>query len=37
MKRTRPRAQEILDVLVDGLVRKGPPADLVERVLEPSG
>ncbi|GGL66044.1 biflaviolin synthase CYP158A1 [Streptomyces fumigatiscleroticus] len=35
MKRLRPRAQEMLDVLVDGLVRQGPPADLVERVLEP--
>ncbi|MCZ9340582.1 cytochrome P450, partial [Streptomyces sp. TRM76130] len=27
--------QEVLDVLVDGVVRDGPPADLVERVLEP--
>ncbi|WP_217553389.1 cytochrome P450 [Streptomyces sp. GbtcB6] len=35
MKRLRPRAQEILDELVDGVVRDGPPADLVERVLEP--
>ncbi|MHC3467583.1 cytochrome P450 [Streptomyces sp. 7R007] len=35
MKRLRPRAQEILDALVDGLVEDGPPADLVERVLEP--
>ncbi|MCX4766639.1 cytochrome P450 [Streptomyces sp. NBC_01275] len=35
MKRLRPRAQEILDELVDGVVRNGPPADLVERVLEP--
>ncbi|MFE1860913.1 cytochrome P450 [Streptomyces anandii] len=35
MKRLRPRAQEMLDELVDGLVRQGPPADLVERVLEP--
>ncbi|MFD3581385.1 cytochrome P450 [Streptomyces sp. NPDC058683] len=35
MKRLRPRAQEILDELVDGVVREGPPADLVERVLEP--
>ncbi|MFG2953898.1 cytochrome P450 [Streptomyces sp. NPDC048291] len=34
-KRLRPRAQEILDGLVDGVVRDGPPADLVERVLEP--
>ncbi|MET8451513.1 cytochrome P450 [Streptomyces sp. NPDC005209] len=35
MKRLRPRAQEILDGMVDGVVRDGPPADLVERVLEP--
>ncbi|MGY6019635.1 cytochrome P450 [Streptomyces spinosirectus] len=35
MKRLRPRAQKILDALVDGLVHDGPPADLVERVLEP--
>ncbi|MEU6252528.1 cytochrome P450 [Streptomyces sp. NPDC047043] len=35
MKRLRPRAQEILDELVEGLLRDGPPADLVERVLEP--
>ncbi|MET7378409.1 cytochrome P450 [Streptomyces sp. NPDC005526] len=35
MKRLRPRAQEMLDGLVDGLLRDGPPADLVERVLEP--
>nr|WP_225830262.1 cytochrome P450 [Streptomyces sp. NK08204] len=35
MKRLRPRAQEILDELVDAVVRDGPPADLVERVLEP--
>jgi biflaviolin synthase len=35
VKRLRPRAQEILDELVDGLLRDGPPADLVERVLEP--
>ncbi|GHD87854.1 cytochrome P450 [Streptomyces naganishii] len=35
MKRLRPRAQEMLDELVDGLLRQGPPADLVERVLEP--
>ncbi|OMI85456.1 cytochrome [Streptomyces sp. M1013] len=34
-KRLRPRAQEILDALVDGVVAEGPPADLVERVLEP--
>ncbi|MFF8828057.1 cytochrome P450 [Streptomyces sp. NPDC015131] len=31
----RPRAQETLDALVDGLLAAGPPADLVERVLEP--
>ncbi|MFV8189474.1 MULTISPECIES: cytochrome P450 [unclassified Streptomyces] len=35
MKRLRPRAQRILNELVDGVVRDGPPADLVERVLEP--
>ncbi|MEV5955201.1 cytochrome P450 [Streptomyces sp. NPDC051987] len=35
MKRLRPRAQEILDGLVAGVVRDGPPVDLVERVLEP--
>lgn len=35
MKRLRPRAQEILDELVDGVVRDGPPADLIGRVLEP--
>ncbi|MGW2486336.1 cytochrome P450 [Streptomyces sp. NPDC001606] len=35
MKRLRPRAQAILDELMDGVVRDGPPADLVERVLEP--
>ncbi|WEO94030.1 cytochrome P450 [Streptomyces sp. FXJ1.172] len=35
MKRLRPRAQAILDELVDGVVRDGPPADLIERVLEP--
>ncbi|MFF7981580.1 cytochrome P450 [Streptomyces sp. NPDC007901] len=35
MKRLRPRAQEILDELVDGVLRDGPPADLIERVLEP--
>ncbi|MEU4985282.1 cytochrome P450 [Streptomyces sp. NPDC021969] len=34
-KRLRPRAQEVLDGLVDGLLAEGPPADLVERVLEP--
>ncbi|MET8828701.1 cytochrome P450 [Streptomyces sp. NPDC004610] len=35
MKRLRPRAQELLDGLVDGVVRDGPPADLIARVLEP--
>ncbi len=35
MKRLRPRAQGILDALVDDVVREGPPADLIERVLEP--
>ncbi|MFJ6656442.1 cytochrome P450 [Streptomyces sp. NPDC091377] len=34
-KRLRPRAQELLDALVDGVVADGPPADLIERVLEP--
>ncbi|MFF0588231.1 cytochrome P450 [Streptomyces sp. NPDC003781] len=34
-KRLRPRAQEILDGLVAGVLAEGPPADLVERVLEP--
>ncbi|HET9383387.1 MAG TPA: cytochrome P450 [Streptomyces sp.] len=33
--RLRPRAQAILDTLVASVVRDGPPADLVERVLEP--
>ncbi|KJK39385.1 cytochrome P450 [Streptomyces variegatus] len=35
MKRLRPRAQEMLDELVDGVMRDGPPAELIERVLEP--
>ncbi|MGW1876398.1 cytochrome P450 [Streptomyces sp. NPDC001975] len=35
MRRLRPRAQAILDELVDAVVREGPPADLIERVLEP--
>ncbi|OLZ70256.1 cytochrome [Streptomyces sp. IMTB 2501] len=35
MKRLRPRAQAVLDELVEGVVRDGPPADLIERVLEP--
>ncbi|MEU0724891.1 cytochrome P450 [Streptomyces sp. NPDC006140] len=34
-KRLRPRAQELLDELVDAVLRDGPPADLVEQVLEP--
>lgn len=34
-KRLRPRAQALLDTLVASVVRDGPPADLVERVLEP--
>ncbi|WP_432174893.1 cytochrome P450 [Streptomyces sp. Tue6028] len=35
VRRLRPRAQEMLDELVDAMVQDGPPADLVERVLEP--
>ncbi|MFJ4836102.1 cytochrome P450 [Streptomyces sp. NPDC088747] len=35
VQRLRPRAQETLDALVDGVVAEGSPADLVERVLEP--
>ncbi|WP_406172723.1 cytochrome P450 [Streptomyces sp. NBC_00996] len=35
VKRLRPRVQEMLDELVDAMVQDGPPADLVERVLEP--
>jgi biflaviolin synthase len=35
MKRLRPRAQELLDPLVDGLLAQGPPADLIATVLEP--
>ncbi|WP_424217144.1 cytochrome P450 (plasmid) [Streptomyces sp. BI20] len=35
MRRLRPHAQRLLDGLVDGLLRQGPPADLVEHVLEP--
>ncbi|MFD7714170.1 cytochrome P450 [Streptomyces sp. NPDC059785] len=35
MKRLRPRAQRMLDELVDAVLRDGPPADLIERVLEP--
>ncbi|XUL86427.1 cytochrome P450 [Streptomyces galilaeus] len=35
MKRLRPRAQALLDSLVDGVVADGPSADLIERILEP--
>ncbi|MFJ5259979.1 cytochrome P450 [Streptomyces sp. NPDC088387] len=35
MRRLRPRAQDLLDPLVEGVVQDGPPADLIERVLEP--
>lgn len=35
MDRLRGRAQDMLDGLVDGVLRDGPPADLVERVLAP--
>ncbi|MER6674068.1 cytochrome P450 [Streptomyces sp. NPDC000983] len=35
MKRLRPRARRLLDEVMDGVVKEGPPADLVERVLEP--
>jgi biflaviolin synthase len=35
VKRLRPRVQEMLDELVDAMVQDGPPADLIERVLEP--
>ncbi|MCX5560005.1 cytochrome P450 [Streptomyces sp. NBC_00038] len=35
VKRLRPRAQETLDALVDGVLHDGPPSDLIERVLEP--
>ncbi|MFC7303719.1 cytochrome P450 [Streptomyces monticola] len=31
----RGRAQELIDGLMDGLLRDGPPADLVERLLAP--
>ncbi|MFF4559717.1 cytochrome P450 [Streptomyces sp. NPDC001435] len=34
-RRLRPRAREILDGIMDGVVRDGPPADLIERLLEP--
>ncbi|RFU82276.1 cytochrome P450 [Streptomyces triticagri] len=33
--RRRDRAQAVLEGLVDGLLRDGPPADLTARVLEP--
>lgn len=35
VERLRPLAQQMLDELVDGLLHEGPPADLVERVLQP--
>ena len=35
VKRLRTRAQETLDALVDAVLDDGPPADLIERVLEP--
>ncbi|WP_448317128.1 cytochrome P450 [Streptomyces sp. CO7] len=35
MRRLRPRAQALLDPLVDGLLAQGPPADLIATVLEP--
>ncbi|MEU1332851.1 cytochrome P450 [Streptomyces sp. NPDC005865] len=35
VKRLRPRAAAILDELVDAMAKDGPPADLIERVLEP--
>ncbi|CAM5240866.1 Cytochrome P450 OS=Streptomyces tendae OX=1932 GN=GUR47_03115 PE=3 SV=1 [Streptomyces tendae] len=35
-KRLRPRAQEILDGLVDGILAEGPPADLVGGTWSPS-
>jgi biflaviolin synthase len=35
MKRLRPLAQDMLDGLMADLLRHGPPADLVEHVLEP--
>lgn len=35
VKRLRPRAQKMLDGLVDEMTRTGSPADLVESVLEP--
>ncbi|MER6999053.1 cytochrome P450 [Streptomyces sp. NPDC000410] len=35
VERLRERAQEMLDELVDGVLRDGPPADLTERLLVP--
>ncbi|HCA86864.1 MAG TPA: cytochrome P450 [Streptomyces sp.] len=35
VERLRTRAQEMLDELVDGILRDGPPADLTERLLAP--
>lgn len=35
VERLRGRAQAMLDELVDGVLREGPPADLVARVLAP--
>ncbi|MER5946971.1 cytochrome P450 [Streptomyces sp. NPDC001904] len=35
VERLRTRAQEMLDELVTGLLRDGPPADLTERLLAP--
>jgi biflaviolin synthase len=34
-ERLRPRARRMLDALVDRVLRDGPPADLVERILDP--
>jgi biflaviolin synthase len=35
MKQLRPRAQEMLDGMVDAVLHDGPPADLIDRILEP--
>ncbi|WP_351222271.1 cytochrome P450 [Streptomyces sp. NPDC002133] len=35
IERLRGRAQEMLDALVDGVLRDGPPADFTERILAP--
>ncbi|MDQ8702048.1 cytochrome P450 [Streptomyces sp. LHD-70] len=35
VERLRTRAQELLDGLVDGILRDGPPVDLTERLLAP--